>query len=531
MRRAIKGAEGLIVTDSNRDRARRWNGSQDNVGFTESGGPGTDLLRFESADARIPNFDTTDPATETTAHQVGPVTALATAYGEPFAYRPEDRAAMAIDGSMDTAWRVADRSPGAVGQRIVLDVSQPIDHVVLTQPADAVRQRHITAVDVKVGDRPSQRVELDEQSFDEGQRVDFEGTDGATTVSITIAATATPTEVPGPSFAAVGFREIDFGLGPTTEVVVLPHDLLDQLEAGKSSAPLSIVVSRLRYDVKDRYRSDPEPSLIREFTLQEPLDGSLDVMARLHARARDELLQELLDIEAPIASERVMGDPRSSGWAAFDDDPKSAWRTPFAFPQGARLDVPLPDGQPVQSFEMTQLVGNEYVPITAVRVVAGDDDWLLPVPDPDADGTSTITLPEPVTVDELSIIVAEVEDRPFLDRRYGEPVYPPAAISDISIGERIELPLFVDTGCRDDLLSVDGEPVSLRLLGETEDILDGEPFTVSFCDPRFVELGAGTHRITSTPGIETGLDIDRSCCRPTPRHRPASRMLSGSMST
>ncbi len=61
-------------------------------------------------------------------------------------------------------------------------------------------------------------------------------------------------------------------------MVVLPHDLLDQLEAGKSSAPLSIVVSRLRYDVKDRYRSDPEPSLIREFTLQEPLEGSLDVI-------------------------------------------------------------------------------------------------------------------------------------------------------------------------------------------------------------------------------------------------------------
>ena len=56
------------------------------------------------------------------------------AYGEPFAYRPEDRPAMAVDGDPATAWRVADRAP-AEGEFIRLDVAESIDHVTLHQPA------------------------------------------------------------------------------------------------------------------------------------------------------------------------------------------------------------------------------------------------------------------------------------------------------------------------------------------------------------------------------------------------------------
>jgi hypothetical protein len=44
--------------------------------------------------------------------------AVASAYGEPNAYRPEDRADQAVDGDAGTAWRVADRAD-PVGQRCV----------------------------------------------------------------------------------------------------------------------------------------------------------------------------------------------------------------------------------------------------------------------------------------------------------------------------------------------------------------------------------------------------------------------------
>ena len=87
---ALGDARALIVTDTNRDQARHWRGSQDVRGHTEPGGPGGDVLDPTAADQRLDVFpDVAD--NQTVAVQVGPVTATASSYGEPFAYRPEDR--------------------------------------------------------------------------------------------------------------------------------------------------------------------------------------------------------------------------------------------------------------------------------------------------------------------------------------------------------------------------------------------------------------------------------------------------------
>ena len=113
----VDGASEIVVTDSNRARAHHWRSSQDVVGLTEDDDPATpDVLRVDPADERLPVFgDST--AAPTVAVQEGPVRARATAYGEPFAYRPEDRAAMAVDGDPTTAWRVADRAD-PIGERL-----------------------------------------------------------------------------------------------------------------------------------------------------------------------------------------------------------------------------------------------------------------------------------------------------------------------------------------------------------------------------------------------------------------------------
>ncbi len=48
----------VIVTDSNRDRARHWRSSQDVLGQTEPGGPDTDVLVDTPADQRLDPLDT-----------------------------------------------------------------------------------------------------------------------------------------------------------------------------------------------------------------------------------------------------------------------------------------------------------------------------------------------------------------------------------------------------------------------------------------------------------------------------------------
>ncbi len=124
LRGALDDAEFLIVTDSNRDRARHWRGSQDVHGHTEPGGPDDDVLDPTPADQRLDLFERDDRTTQTVAVQEGPVRATASSYGEPFAYRPEDRAVMAIDGDLDTAWSVGDHGE-PVGERIRLELDQP----------------------------------------------------------------------------------------------------------------------------------------------------------------------------------------------------------------------------------------------------------------------------------------------------------------------------------------------------------------------------------------------------------------------
>ena len=145
----LEQAQRLVVTDSNRDRAHHWRGSQDVTGYTESGGAEPGVLRYESGDQRLPVFETTDPATQTVSVQQGPVTATASAYGEPFAYLPEHRPVMAIDGDLATSWVVADRAP-AIGEFISFDVSEPVDHITLRQPDTADGVRRISSVEIRV---------------------------------------------------------------------------------------------------------------------------------------------------------------------------------------------------------------------------------------------------------------------------------------------------------------------------------------------------------------------------------------------
>jgi arabinofuranan 3-O-arabinosyltransferase len=101
----------FLLTDSNRDRAHQWRGSQDVWGFTETGGPAVDVLRFDAQDARFPMFAEELATDQTTAAPDGGVTVRATSYGSPVRYLPAQRPAMAVDGDPATAWKVGVDGP------------------------------------------------------------------------------------------------------------------------------------------------------------------------------------------------------------------------------------------------------------------------------------------------------------------------------------------------------------------------------------------------------------------------------------
>ena len=117
---AVDAAVEVVITDANRQRAHHWRSSQDVVGFTEDGDPTTpDVLRARRR----------RPAPAGVRHRAARRTRRSPSrrvrsgprrrrYGEPFAYRPEDRAVHAIDGDPTTAWVVGDRFD-PIGERLL----------------------------------------------------------------------------------------------------------------------------------------------------------------------------------------------------------------------------------------------------------------------------------------------------------------------------------------------------------------------------------------------------------------------------
>ncbi len=504
LKQAASAASEIIVTDSNRDRAHQWRGSQDVTGFTEDGDPTTpDLLRRDPADQRLPVFGDAG-APQTVAVQVGPVQARASAYGESFAYRPEDRAFMAIDGDPATAWRVADRAD-PIGERIQLDVSKPIDHLTLTQGPGAAAVRHIGRVTLAVEGRRPFDVDLGDDSLGRGERVDIPPTTGPSTITITIRSVVVPDPTIGPALAAVGFAEVDAGLGPTVEVVRPPSDARTAVDAAPST-PVSYVLTRLRTQATDRWRSDPEPELVRELDLPARRTFEPQVTVRLDQRSKDDVLARLLGISGPQADRRLTGAATAAGWALADGDPASSWQTPFSGAVGST--VTFTTTAPTSAFTIRQ-PGGDHSPITSISLTAGDTKIEATVPPADESGASTVSLDQPLPAGPVRLTITAVEPRTVLDRRFGEPVTLPAAISELSTDQPTTAPPTFDSGCRDDLVTIDGHPLTLRVQGTVASLLAGDPVAAVPCTGATIDLAAGTHRLATAKGLDTGLDVDR----------------------
>ena len=261
----------LIVTDSNRDRAHQWRGSQHVWGFTEEGGDLPGVLRRDEQDQRLPVFTSNDSATQTIALLDDGFTARATSYGDPQALLAQYRAAMAVDGDSQTAWTVGIHGD-PVGERI--EVSFTAGSLSLLQPRGAATGARVTQVRVRdlsgstSGD--GQLVAIDDRSFvDGGQLV---AVPAGVPISVEITAAAGVAEHPD---QGVGFAELGVGVHP--ETVRVP---LDGLAAAATSTPITVVLTRLRDGDSSATTGDVEPILRRSVRISSELRVSPVVTVR-----------------------------------------------------------------------------------------------------------------------------------------------------------------------------------------------------------------------------------------------------------
>ncbi len=489
----------VIITDSNRDRAHHWRSSQDISGFTEMGGDGSDVQRIDEGDQRLPVFGLVPSADDQTIATLDTgLVVTASGYGEPFAYRPEQRPAMAVDGDPSTAWVVGDRSD-PIGH--FLNVSTTDGTVHLLQQQSTVANRMITSVRISDGTSALLDVALGPESLSgEGQPVPV--TAGVPiTITITGVATRDGGTDTGPS--AVGFAEL--GLGVNTEIVRVPITDI----AAAAGTPTAVVLTRLRVDPRNRWRSDPEQTMQREFTLAAAHDFTVTATLQRNDRALESVQDSLDLVSGTTTSNRhLTGVPEARGLFAADGDEATAWTSPFGEAVGSTLTVPL-TGTPMTGLDIVQSVDAQHSLITGVQLVATDGAaYDTAVPTPDAEGRSILALPQPLSGTQFTLTVTAIDAATTIDRRFGELTTLPVSIREL-VSPAIASPAKGPTAearCDDTLLAIDGQPIGL-LLPPAGDTTLTDAQHVSTCEP--LSLAAGTHHISTSNGLVGGIDVNQ----------------------
>ncbi|GIU87536.1 MAG: hypothetical protein KatS3mg009_2051 [Acidimicrobiia bacterium] len=518
----------LVLTDSNRRRARRWTSVRDNLGVTER--PGEEPLREDLGDARLDVFPGAGDASRTTVEHRGVRAVAATSYGNTITYTPEDSAAKAFDGDLGTDWRAAAFGPG-IGERLRLELDGAIttDHVNLVQPQVRSRDRYVTEVELRFDGGDPVRVRLDASSrTPSGQTVWF-GRRAFEVLEIEITDLNVGERRLHGGANAVGFAEVRLRDESADrdvrveEVVHMPTQMLDALGARSLDHPLVVVASRERI-VPVPPRRDPERAILRAFELPTARDFALTGTARISSEADHEAIADALGLpgadEGGVdtdASEFLAGCVACRADAAVDGDPATAWRTPFVRVRGQWVSYETAAPVTVDRLDLAVVADGRHSVPTRLRVEVDGSVRDVPLPavadDPREGATAQVSVSfPPMTGRTVRVTVLDVRETTTFDFYSGSYTLAPAAIAELGVPglERASVPRRLPDGCRADLLEVDGEPVAVRLTGTPAAAVHGDALAFEACGPSgALRLGAGAHEIRAAPGAVTGIQLDR----------------------
>ncbi|MCB1259263.1 MAG: DUF3367 domain-containing protein, partial [Acidimicrobiales bacterium] len=539
-----RGAD-LLVTDTNRRRAHRWGALRETTGYTERAGEVPET--YDPSDQRLEVFPgATDDAFTVTEHHGATVTA--TAYGNPITYTPEDRPAMAFDGDPATAWRV-----GAIddptGEVLRIDLDEPVttDEVLLTQPLTNVRNRWLTQVALRFDGGAPVVVDLDQSSRElPGQRVTFDERTFST-LEVELLADDIGRRPRYDGLSGVGFAEVTIPGATFSELVRPPTDLLDAVGDASADHRLVYQFERQRANPLEPVRADPETSIRRVLDVRTDRRFALSGTARLSTQLPDDEVDRLLGLPdarrggVTATSSAHLPTNRARASAALDGDLSTAWTSIYDKQEGHWLALDLPEPVTFDSIGLDVLADYVHSVPTRLRIEA-DGVEVATVDLPEAEWaferghTVHLDVPTPqITGSQLRFIIDGVEEATTIDWYTDRPIVLPVGIAELEVAD-VSVPQpepWFDSGCRDDLVAVDGRPAPMRIQGPTEEALDGAGFAAEPCTPAAADTGraadageaapadappldaadvalpAGAHEIAATPGRESGFDLDR----------------------
>jgi arabinofuranan 3-O-arabinosyltransferase len=248
--------------------------------------------------------------------------------------------------------------------------------------------------------------------------------------------------------------------------------------------------------------------------------------ARLSADLAEERIDAFLGIPSAeeggvtaTSSARLPGDLASRASAAVDGDTTTAYRTPFNGIAGTTLEFTYPEPVSVDDLQLQVVAdGRHSLPtLVSLSVDGGPSQQYelepLPLGEGEPRGTvATLTVPTGVltgTTFRLSIdAVTEAESEDWFGRSR---IVLPLAIAEVGL-PTVSVPSSarLDDRCRDDLITLDGEPVPVAVRGTVGAAAAGDSVELVGCGDAAdgVEIAAGRQLLVTAPGDEVDLDVD-----------------------
>ncbi|MEO7428088.1 MAG: discoidin domain-containing protein, partial [Acidimicrobiales bacterium] len=323
---------------------------------------------------------------------------------------------------------------------------------------------------------------------------------------------------------STGFAEVRLGHLRLDEAIRPPVDLLRRAGPASADHALAVVLTRLRSAPTDVERLDEEPALVRVIDLPTPRGFALSGTARLSPRAPDAVVDRQLDPSAgtiATSSSRMAG-PAARASAALDGDRATAWTAAFGEQAGQWIEVTGPSPRVVDHLDLTLLAdGRHSVPTQLGIEVDGQRMTSAAVPTiadgalPGTTRTASIALPGPVSASRLRVTIEAVRGIDTPDWRTHKLRMLPVAVAELGAAgfERPAPRGAFATGCRTDLVTLDGHPLPVQVTGTAADAVTGAPLPLTSCTGAPVDLTSGDHELRAARGSDTGVDIDRLVLR------------------
>ncbi|MGP8060370.1 MAG: alpha-(1-_3)-arabinofuranosyltransferase family protein, partial [Acidimicrobiales bacterium] len=552
LRRLMAGGAGLVVTDTNRKQAFRWDTLTANYGATET--PDSDPAKTDLSDSPIDLFSGAPSDARATAAYIGAADVTASSYGNSISYTPEDRAYNAIDNNEDTAWRTGTFVANPSGQWWQVRFTEPVTTgtVTLVQPVNGDVSRWITRATLTFDGGSPVTVDLGPSSRTSGGQVISFPQRAFHTLRITVDATSDDTAPPAAA-AAVGLAEVEIPGQKVVEVVQMPQDLLRLAGPASQANRLTLVMTRQRVSPYPP-RSDPETTISRAFTLPSARTFTISGLASISALVPDDEIDRLVGRPGSagtgivaFSKGRMPGDLDAGAAAALDGDPATAWQPGWgaAAQQGEWLQYDLPKPITFDHLNLQVVADGRHSVPTAITISTEQGSRSLALP-PIADSRApgaTVTVPlnfPALSGDQVRLTVTGVRPE-YTTNYYAEaPIALPLGIAEVGIPNVVipPVPAKVPVACRSNLLAIDGHPVSVEITGSTRTALDNGDLSVKGCGPdaNGIALAAGPHILQSVPGHDAanpkasqGWNLDQVVLDSAPGGGPAPVEPSGQL--